>query len=114
MLKKIIFMIVFANIPIVAMGCASDEATCIDLCEAGKDCTGADKTVDCAKTCADAVNTADTTGCSSEYSDALSCASEQDACSTDPELCKDEKDASTKCILAYCSAHANTDECTAN
>lgn len=89
-------------------GCGG--ASCEDLCEDSKSCTGADQSKDCAASCSKADSLNDASNCGSQYDDLVSCqGGADDVCSTD--TCKSEAAAYVACTLDYCTKNANAPEC---
>ncbi|HEX5101665.1 MAG TPA: hypothetical protein VFV94_19270 [Polyangiaceae bacterium] len=77
------------------VGCGAD---CAALCEDQKGCEGADKDVNCEKTCEDAEKKAEAAGCESLYEDALSCLDDQDDVCKADKGCASENEALASCM----------------
>ena len=86
----------------VALSTAACGPDCAALCEAAKDCGGAEQDdeveeTDCEESCEKAEKKAEAAGCESEYEEALSCTDEQeDICKLDD--CADEQKALSDCV----------------
>lgn len=78
------------------IGCGPD---CAAMCEDGKDCPDANKSIDCEKTCEDAEKTAEGAGCESQYESMLDCEDDnKDKICSAGESCKKESEALATCM----------------
>ncbi len=98
----------------LATACGDD---CVSSCEDGKECSDAtaeEKAQDCDKFCEDGEKDAETTGCSDQYDDMVSCISDlDDICKFDFEKdCTTESAAYGACFSTYCTAHMDDAACT--
>jgi hypothetical protein len=91
-------------------GCGG--ADCKSLCEDAKACDGADKDLDCADSCADAVKQRDASGCTAEYDKIISCqAAKADVCDTKDTSCDDEGKAYGECFVKFCTDNPDDENC---
>ncbi len=115
MLKKLLAVMAFATLPMIIMGCTSDEENCIDVCEAAKACPNSSNTnADCEASCATLADINAEAGCESEYSDSVSCPSGLDVCEENNDACKDESQAYVGCVLTYCLTNPTAAGCSSS
>ncbi len=111
MLKKLLALMIFASVPMLAMGCTSDEERCLDQCEATAACSDALDAPSCNESCVNAAKMNEAAGCESLYSDVVSCRSALNACEVNNHACQDESVAHNDCIQAYCAANPGAFGC---
>ena len=97
--RKPLLVLAFA-VALSALGCGED---CEGLCEARKDCAGANEDEDCATACdrLEALN--ERADCDEQYDEYASCSGElDDICHDDGGECRAEAAAYADCVTKYC------------
>jgi hypothetical protein len=109
-LSKMMFVVPMLAMAFFATGCG---ASCESLCEDGKECKDAEKSVDCDKQCEEADDFAEKSDCSDQYDDVVSCMGDQDdICKVDEKACESELKAWGTCVSKYCTKHLDDKNCT--
>jgi hypothetical protein len=89
----------WAWVMVVAAGLIGCGPDCASMCEDGKDCPDANKSIDCEKTCEEAEKTAEGAGCESQYESMLDCEDDnKDEICSAGESCKKELEALATCM----------------
>jgi hypothetical protein len=93
----------------LAVGCGNK---CKSLCEDGQKCPGADKSIDCGKSCDDLDNVSSAASCDDQKNKLLDCEDGlSDKCNE--TSCASQIEAFGTCVGTYCAAHPTDSSCTA-
>jgi len=97
------------------VSCGGSSLSCEDLCAKIRACDGGtgDWSAICATQCANSSTLNSAAGCTSAFSDELSCAGDhQDQiCVRNTTVCASQVSAYTACTSNYCAAHAGAPGC---
>jgi hypothetical protein len=99
---------------LIGPGCGSDTlAECMNVCEAGTKCPGG-TLGDCPSYCSATNTAANAAGCSSEFSDAVSCAAGAASACSATSPCTAEDASLSACAGAYCTENPTSAACSVN
>jgi len=94
------FVLLVLLVALSALGCGED---CEGLCEARKDCAGADQDQDCAAHCERIDQFNERADCEDQYDELTSCSGDlDDICHDEAGECQAETSAYASCVATYC------------